>query len=369
MLPNVIFAPAQLAISLAENLNANGHQVSLLSPGPIKTNTKNINADLSFFENELAVRGDDYLSLLKKHPFTFITLARQVQSELITNAIKMANDGKFDIIHFYTNEEELALPLSTLCKTPVVFTHHDPYNFQVKYKSLFPKYPHLNWISLSYSQRSGMPNDTNWVANIYNGIDENQLKPNYEPNGQYLAYLGRIISSKGVHLAIKAVQQYNKSRNSKIKLKIAGKHYSEHSKDNYWITKILPELADPYIEYVGYIKDVKEKQEFLGNARALIVPSVFEEPFGMVIIEAMACGTPVIGLDSGAIPEIIELTKSGILLSKQDDESDTISNIVGALDKVKNISRQDCRHQFENHFTAKIMAEAHQELYFKLIKE
>lgn len=369
LLPDVIFAPAQLAINLADNLKALGHDVTLFSPGPVLTKAKNINADLSLFETELAIRGDSYLSLLKKHSFTFVTLARQVQIELIAKAIKMANDGKFDVLHFYTNEEELALPLAVLCQKPAVFTHHDPFNFLVRYKSIFPKYKKLNWVSLSYAQRRGMPAGTNWLANIYNGLEEELLKPNYLPNGGYVAYLGRIISSKGVHLAIMAVQHYNQTYENKIKLKIAGKHYAGHTKDNYWTTKVLPFLSDPNIEYVGYIKDSEEKQEFLGNARALFVPSTFEEPFGMVMIEALACGTPIIGLNSGAIPEILKLTKSGIVVDKLLNESDTVSGLSEAIEKISDIDRRTCRREFEKHFTARKMAIAHQDCYKKLIKE
>nr|AIA15157.1 Glycosyl transferases group 1 [uncultured bacterium] len=305
VLPRVIFSPGRLALDLVEGLQAQGAEVVLFTPGPVKTVVRNVTADLSYFERELAGRGDTYIDLLKKHPLTFISLARQVQSELTACAYAMANAGELDVVHIYANEEDIALPFAQFCSRPVVFTHHDPFNFLVKYKNVFPKYTDLNWISMSLAQRKGMPQSTNWVANIYHGLDKTTWKANYSPQENNVVYLGRIIESKGVHLAIAAVKQYNAMRpNAKLKLKIAGKHYTG-KKDAYWTERILPEIDGVDIEYVGFLASNQRKRAFLANARVLFAPSLFEEPFGMVMIEALACGTPVIGLDSGAVPEVI----------------------------------------------------------------
>jgi glycosyltransferase involved in cell wall biosynthesis len=373
LLPKVIFAPAKLAISLAEEIQDKGHEVTLFSPGNVTTKVKNINADLSYFETELAGRGDDYISLLRKHPFTFITLARQVQGELTAAAMKMANNGELDILHVYTNEEDLALPFAQLCNKPVVFTHHDPFNFLVKYKNLFPKYSRCNWISVSMSQRPQMPAGTKWIANIYHGLSKDQYRPQYSKDSDYIAYLGRIINTKGVHLAIKSVQEYNRTTGSKLKLKIAGKHYGDHEKDKYWKEQIEPELNDDNIEYVGYLKTIPEKQEFLGGAKALLFPSTFEEPFGMVAIEALACATPVIGLDSGAIPEIIKDGVTGFIAKKNKlqspaDEQAVINGLSQKIAIIDSIDRHECRQDFESRFTADRMAAEHIAAYSKLIK-
>jgi len=365
ILSKVIFSPGTLAIDLAEGLAREGLEVTLATPGPIDTVVPNITADLSTFEAELVDRGDTYIDLLKKHPLTFITLARQVQSELIANIYKRANDGEFDVVHVYTNEEDIALPFADLCRKPVLFTHHDPFNFLVKYKAVFPKYKHLNWLSISDSQRRGMPDDTNWLDTIYHGIDPAAFSPIDDPSNDYIAYLGRIIEPKGVHLAIHAVKSYNQNNpNTPLKLKIAGKHYSG-KKDKYWQDKILPYIDTVEIEYVGFINDRATKQEFLGNARALIIPSVFEEPFGMVMIEALACGTPIIGLNSGAIPEVIT-AKSGILVTKE-DELTNIDNLSHALAAINAIDRTACRLEFEERFTLKRMCLSHIAAYEKLI--
>ena len=364
---DVIFSPGQLALELANNLKDYYVDVTLCTPGPVNCNVKNLTADLSLFNKELKLRGDTYISLLKKHPFTFVSLARQVQSELIANVYNRANNNEFDIVHVYTNEEDIALHFAKLCNKPVLFTHHDPYNFMAKYKSVFPKYKHLNWVSISYAQRKGMPKDTNWVGNVYHGINPKSYKI-YQKNIKtpYLAYFGRIVPQKGVHLAIKAVQIYNKQNpNSPLKLKIAGKHYSDYKNDTYWQKQILPHLSSQ-ITYEGYIKDPKQKNMFLSKALATIMPSTFEEPFGMVAIESLASGTPVLALKSGALPEIIDNT-CGIIISQSKNDTDTAKNLSQAIAKVINIPPKACRIKFTQNFTSQKMLENYCKVYNKVI--
>lgn len=360
VLPHVIFSPGQLALDLAAGLSELGADVTLFSPGPANTSVQNITADLTLFERELAGRGDAYIDLLKKHPFTFITLARQVQSELLAKAFAAANAGDLDIVHVYTNEEDTALPFAKLCSKPVVFTHHDPFNFLVKYKNSFPKYKHLNWISMSFAQRAGMPLDTNWVANIYHGLDADVLTPVKQPSNDYFAYLGRIIQPKGLHLAIAA------AKTAGVKLKIAGMHYSGHAKDSYWQERIAPELGKG-IEYVGFIKTNPEKRDFLGNAAATLVPSLFDEPFGMVSIESLACGTPVIGLNVGATPEVAIHGKTGLIVKKSDDELAVAGGLAQAVGAIGTIDRGVCRSEFERRFTLQRMCCEHLDIYGALV--
>jgi glycosyltransferase involved in cell wall biosynthesis len=365
ILPQVIFSPGALAIELADGLQARGVEVALLTPGAVTTSARNSTADLSYFESELAGRGYGYIELLKKHPLTFISLARQVQSELLATAFAMANNDELDIVHVYTNEEDIALPFAQLCRKPVVFTHHDPFNFSVKYKNVFPKYAHLNWLSISLSQRQGMPTNTNWLANIYHGLDARAYQPS-QPQvfAPYVAYLGRIIEPKGVHLAIEAVKAHNNIAANKTKytLKIAGKHYAGASKDSYWQERIEPQLDDIEAQYVGFIKTPAEKQAFLGGASALIIPSTFEEPFGMVMIEALACGTPLIGLNSGAIPEVIT-PQTGFVVGKED----AVPGLIDALERIRTIDRAACRADFEARFTLDHMIDGHLAAYQKLL--
>ncbi len=363
---NVIFAPGELAIQLTRGLLDKGHEVTLFSPGFDVEGARNVHPDMSLFEEELAARGDTYTELLKKHPLVFISLARQVQSELIARAYKMARE--FDIIHVYCNEEELAMAFSDFCTAPLVFTHHEPFSYLARYRSSFPKYRDKNWISISYSQRASMPPDTNFVANIYHGLDSSRFHPIENPTSDYLLYFGRIIEPKGVHLAIETAKRLG------MPLKIVGKHYSGHGKDEYWEERIVPHIDGKLISYGGFVSTDAQKNEILGNAKALLVPSIWPEPFGMVMIEALACGTPVIGLANGSIPEILDEGKNGFLVSdKAEDgnfsESVAVSGLCRAVANLDSIDRANCRKIFDGRFTLDRMVDEHLATYESLLQQ
>jgi glycosyltransferase involved in cell wall biosynthesis len=373
LLSSVIFSPADLALSLANGLVNKGHHVNLYTPGPVDTNAYNITADTSLLELELKNRNYHLLTLLKKHPSVFIALARQIQAEIIAKAFMDANSNELDIVHIYTNEEEIGLVFSKLCNKPVIYNHHDPFNFLIKYKSIMPKYSNLPWISFSYSQRNAMPKNTNWVANIYHGLAVDKYHPLANPSNDYIAYVGRIIEPKGLHLIIQSVKLYNTNSNNKLTLRIAGKHYSGHSKDSYWKSNIEPNINDKDIIYDGYIDNDQKLNRFIGNAKALIVPSIFEEPFGMVIIEALACGTPVIGLNSGAIPEIINNPSIGYVSPKyyandKLNTTKTVNKLTNSLSKLNTFNRKACRSVFEDRFSDTRMCNEYIAAYEKLIK-
>jgi len=381
LLPRVIFSPGVLALDLVDGVAAAGVDVTLFSPGLVDTSVRNVTADLSAFKAELAARGDDYLSLLRKHPLVFVSLARAVQAELVAKAFAAANAGELDIVHIYTNEEEVGLPFAQFCTKPVVFTHHDPFNFAARYRHSFPRFKHLNWISMSQAQRRDMPPDTNWAGNVYHGLRPDLFTPRLSGESDYVAYFGRIVEPKGLHLAIAAVKRYNERPGRPLKLKIAGKHYSGEQ-DSYWQERIAPEIDGETIQYLGFIRDEQAKNEFLAGARALLTPSTFNEPFGMVMIEALACGTPVIGLDSGAIPEVVRKGRTGFVVPKtlrtvRDpksgrlrevvDETPTVAALAEALGRVSSIDRVACRHDFEVRFTLERMVEGHMSVYRKLV--
>jgi glycosyltransferase involved in cell wall biosynthesis len=212
-----------------------------------------------------------------------------------------------------------------------------------------------------------MPKDTQWVGNIYHGIGVKEFHPVSNPSDNYIAYLGRIIEPKGLHLAISAVKRFNKTAKVPVALKIAGKHYAEYPKDTYWQKVIKPTL-DKNIEYLGFIDNTADKQEFLGNAKALIIPSTFNEPFGMVMIEALACGTPIVGLDSGAIPEVISEGKTGYVVNKGKTKAETVKGLAKVLEKLDSIDRTACRKEFEERFTLARMCQEHKSTYEKILQ-
>lgn len=359
VLPRVIFSPGELALALAAGLERSGVTVTLYTPGPVDTLVRNVTADLTGFEAELKVRGDTYVDLLKKHPLVFVSLARSVQSEIVARAFASANAGEHDVVHIYANEEDVALPFARFCKRPVVFTHHDPFDFLVRYRRNYPHYKALNWISMSLAQRNGMPADTNWVANIYHGLDPQAFKARFSGDSDYALYLGRMIESKGVHLAISAVREYNRTADRRLRLVIAGKHYSGNSKHDYWATRIEPEIDGVEIEYRGFVRG-EERAQLLAGARALVAPSTFNEPFGMVLIEALASGTPVVGLANGAIPEVVRDGETGFVVGAPEE-------LAGALARIGEIDRRACRADFEARFTLDRMVAGHLAAYRSLL--
>lgn len=357
----VIFSPGELFVSLANELAKNGVEVHSYTCGLVNdldTSVTQHIADDSYLISELGHRGYGLDELYSKHPLACLTVARQMQVEVIAKAY--GSDA--DITHVYMNEEELALSFAELAKMPVVFTHHEPYNYLLKYRSLFPKYASSrNFISISNSQRNSLP-EANWVGNVHHGLapDKFQLQ---EKKSDYFAFLGRIIEPKGVHLAIQAALKAG------VKLKIAGKHYGQTEKDDYWQNFIVPHIDGNQIEYVGFLSTTAEKQEFLGRAKAMIMPSTWEEPFGLVVLEAFACGTPVIALNRGALPEIISPGVNGVVMDYEDNQDNVV---LGLADSMKNITKlvgnpSEIRSSFTTNFTASKMAAGYLDVYRKLL--
>jgi glycosyltransferase involved in cell wall biosynthesis len=356
----VIFSPGELAREFAD-ASFEDVELTLFTPLPVKCRAKNAVADSSGFERELAGRGYGYLELLKKHPSLFVALSRQLQGEVIASAFARANAGEFDVVHIYTNEEDQALIFADLCQKPVVFTHHDPYNFLIKYKSVFPRYKGRNFVSMSLAQQRTAPEGTNFVGNIYHGVRVPSLGRDAKASREepYFLYVGRIIEPKGVHLAIRAAEKAG------VRLKIVGKRYD----DDYFEREIAPHLEAPggasregggKIEYLGF-KRGEALRTLVAGARALVMSSQFEEPFGMTAIEALAVGTPVIASRNGALPEIIEEGKSGFF-------ADTVDEIVEKMGRVDEIKAENCVKRVQEQFSLEKMLAEHARLWCNLAK-
>src|SRR4026209_2709238 len=203
--------------------------------------------------------------------------------------------------------------------------------------------------SISNVQRKPLP-WANWQATVYHGLPADLYRFRSQP-GNYLAFLGRISPEKRVDRAIEIAKRVQ------IPLKIAAK--VDRVDKKYFKSTIEPLLCDSLVEVVGEIGD-REKDEFLGNAYALLVPIDWPEPFGLVMIEAMACGTPVIAYRGGAVPEIMEDGHTGLLLESLEDAVD-------AVRQVAQLSRKCCREVFEQRFTATRMANDYVRVYERLI--
>jgi glycosyltransferase involved in cell wall biosynthesis len=194
--------------------------------------------------------------------------------------------------------------------------------------------------------------EANWVGNVYHGLPAELFALNQKPEG-YLAFLGRISPEKRVDRAIEIAKRAG------CRLKIAAK--IDEREKNYFELEIKHLLDDPLIEFVGEIGE-HEKQEFLGNAAALVFPIDWPEPFGLVLIEAMACGTPVVAYPFGSVPELVDHGRSGFLAGD-------IPAAVSMVKKIDQIDRAACRRVFEDRFTAARMAADYVALYTQLISE
>lgn len=254
--------------------------------------------------------------------------------------------AEFDILHFHI--DYLHYPLSTRQNLPHLTTLHGRLNLP-DLQPLYGMFRDVPVVSISDSQREPLPS-VNWQATVYHGLPED-LYTYHATQGQYLAFIGRISPEKRVDRAIHIAKRAG------MKLKIAAK--VDNADRAYFREIIRPLLKDPMVEYIGEIGEA-EKDEFLGNAYALVFPIDWPEPFGLVMIEAMACGTPVIAYREGSVPEIIEDGVNGFTV-------ETINEAVRAVENVGSLSRRQCRAAFEQRFTACRMACDYLTVYGRLI--
>jgi glycosyltransferase involved in cell wall biosynthesis len=203
-------------------------------------------------------------------------------------------------------------------------------------------------ISISNSQRTPWP-CANWQATIYHGLPKDLFRFHPEP-GNYLAFLGRASPEKRVDRAIEIAKKVE------MPLKIAAK--VDRADRRYFKQDIEPLLNDPHIEWLGEISD-KDKDEFLGNAYALLFPIDWPEPFGLVMIESMACGTPVIAYECGSVPEVMEDGVTGFIVRDLD-------GAVKGVNQIRELSRSRCREVFEKRFAAERMASDYVDVYERL---
>ncbi len=254
----------------------------------------------------------------------------------------------FDVIHF--NIDYIHYPLFRRCSTPSLTTLHGRLDLEDQ-KPLYWEFRDMPVVSISYAQRRPLP-WLNWVGNVYHGLPEDLYTFHHEP-GKYLAFLGRISPEKRPDRAIQIAERAGMKLLMAAKVDKADKEYFEE--------KIKPMLKSPWVEFIGEIGE-KEKDKFLGEAYALLFPIDWPEPFGLVMIEAMACGTPVIAWKNGSVPEVIDPGKTGIIVESMDEA-------VEAVERVGEINRLGCRRTFEERFSVTRMAQDYVKIYEKLAEK
>jgi glycosyltransferase involved in cell wall biosynthesis len=251
-------------------------------------------------------------------------------------------DG-FDVIH--NHHDYWMLPLSRMTQTPLLTTLHGRMDLD-DIQAAFLPYSEANYISISDSQRHPV-SQFNWIKTIYHGLNIEAFKF-YEKPGNYLAFLGRMSPEKKPDWAIQVAQAAG------IPLKIAAK-IEGPSGQSYYDRWVKPHVDGKWVEYVGEISE-REKSEFLGNALALVFPIDWPEPFGLVVVESLACGTPVLARPCGAVPELLENGVTGFMHSK-------ISGLARLAKSVSRINRRSCREWVEQKFSLQRMTEEYLHVY------
>jgi glycosyltransferase involved in cell wall biosynthesis len=263
---------------------------------------------------------------------------------LLDEVVRRANE--FDVLHFHI--EMLHFPCFRHLAARTVTTLHGRLDLpdHPPFYRTFPQYP---LVSISHAQRRPMP-PVNWLATIPHGLQPHLLNFNAEPD-DYFAFLGRISPEKGPETAIRI------AREAGVKLKIAAK--VDKADRDYFEAVVKPLLKDPSIEFVGEVNE-RQKNEFLGNARALLFPIDWPEPFGLVMIEAMACGTPCVAFERGSVPEVLENGVTGFIV-------DSVGEAVEAVSRVSRLDRGRVRSRFEERFTAARMAQNYVDAFEQLL--
>jgi glycosyltransferase involved in cell wall biosynthesis len=255
---------------------------------------------------------------------------------------------EFDVLHFHL--DYMPFPLFSQLDTPFVTTLHGRLDLP-ELQPIFDTFTHANVISISDDQRGPLP-QANWLKTVYHGLPDGLLTPQPGKKPEYLAFLGRISPQKRPDLAIEIAAR------SGLPLKIAAK--VDKADQAYFKSAVEPLLSQAHIAFIGEINEAR-KAEFLSGAKALLFPIDWNEPFGLVMIESMACGTPVIAFNRGAVPEVIDHGVTGFIC-------EDVQGAVGALQRLDELSRTRVRAQFECRFSAKTMARNYVDAYTSMLQ-
>jgi glycosyltransferase involved in cell wall biosynthesis len=250
--------------------------------------------------------------------------------------------GEFDVVHSHL--DWVHLPLLRRLRTPFLTTLHGRLDLP-DLPLMAQRFPDAPFVSISDSQRAPLPG-VNWLATVHHGLPPDLLKLSDRTEG-YLAFLGRISPEKGPDIAIRVAHAAG------LPLRIAAK--MPRAESRYFNETIKPLIDQNNVDFVGEVND-RQKQAFLGDAAALLFPIDWPEPFGLVMIEAMACGTPVIAWSRGSVPEVVEDGVTGFIV-------ETEAQALAAIGRIHRLDRRRIRERFDQRFTVRRMAEEYVDNY------
>jgi glycosyltransferase involved in cell wall biosynthesis len=333
--------------TLVEEQVAQGHDVTLFAPGDAKTSAKLV----SFFPQSLLQQGIPWTMHLK----AFYHLYK---------ALEQVREQAFDIVHTHlsSSADMYIFPLTAALAMPHVTTLHSHFPFDRAPGDWTGDADHyyMDWapsvplVAISESARTQEKLPLNFVEVVYNGIEMSQFHPPRKKRGDFFVWLGRFAREKGAHLAIEAAKR------AEVPIVLAGTidRYRQESR-SYFHEVIEPQIDDEKVKYIGPV-NMKQKLNLLSRARGFLNPIEWEEPFGMVMIEAMALGCPVISFARGAAPEIVVHGTTGFLVHHLDE-------MVQFIPRIDEIDRETTRLHVERNFSARVMAEKYTQVYEKVI--
>jgi glycosyltransferase involved in cell wall biosynthesis len=327
--PPKLYGGSERVVSwLTEELHRQGHDITMFASGDSQTRARLIPC------TPQALR----LAGVRDHTASLLVMLGAVR--------RMADE--FDIIHFHV--DLLQFPVFQDLFHKSLTTMHGRLDLPDLHP-IYRAYPEMPLVSISEDQRRPMP-PVNWVATIHHGLPP-ELYPFNPSGGEYLAFLGRIAPEKRPDRAIEIAKRVG------VPLKIAAK--VDQVDQEYFASEIEPLLSHPLIEFIGEIDD-SHKADFLGRALALVFPIDWPEPFGLVMIEAMSAGTPVIAWGKGSVPEVVEHNVTGIIV-------DSIEAATDAVEQVRRINRHRVRSRFVSRFSVSRMAASYVEAYRQILQE
>lgn len=327
--PRLYGGTERIVSYLTEELVCQGHEVALLASGDSRTSARLVASVPRALRLDPGVR--DYL------PYTVLQLEYLRQCA-----------NQFDIVHFHGDYVHLPL-MRSLGMQGSLTTMHGRLDLP-DYQALFAEFSDMPLVSISNHQRAPLPH-ARWAGTVYHGLPMDLCAFTARPSGDYAAFLGRISPEKRPDRAIEI------ARRAGLRIRIAAK--VDDADRDYFEQRIRPLLAQPHVQFIGEIGD-HEKSEFLGNAAALLFPVDWPEPFGLVMIEAMACGTPCIAWRAGSVPEVIDHGATGFIV-------DSLDAAVEALRHVTMLNRRAVREEFERRFSVSRMAADYVQIYRRLM--
>jgi glycosyltransferase involved in cell wall biosynthesis len=327
--PKLYGGTERVVYNLTEELIARGHDVTLFASGDSVTNARLRSVCKS------ALRMDeDCIDPIVYH-YTMMEMAEK-------------ESHNFDIIHAHI--DYMYFPIMRRSKNLYITTLHGRLDIP-ELEPLFREYSEIPLVSISDSQRKPVP-DSNWMGTVYHGLPLDLYTFN-RTGGDYLVFVGRVSPEKRIDRAIEIAKEAG------IMIRIAAK-VDKVDKD-YYESKIIPMLDHPLVDFIGEVGE-KEKEELLGNALGLLYPIDWPEPFGLAMIEAMACGTPVVAYNCGSVPEVVDEGLTGFVVKSHREA-------VAAVKKLSQLDRKICRSVFEKRFSAQRMVDDYLAIYESMINE